>query len=74
LARRPALRLAIDALDDEARERLERKRKTERVVTALQELSPAEGYFESYLDGLSKRKTHNEIVSLVEAAKARIAA
>lgn len=73
LRRRPALRLAIEALNEEAFERLSALRKTKRVRQALDELSPAEGYFEEYLEGASKPETHRHIVSLVEGAKARVA-
>lgn len=71
---RPAVKLVMDALNDEATAILSTKRKTDRVRETLEDSANiAEGYFEVYLNGLSKPKTHEAIVALCKGARRRIA-
>lgn len=70
--RRPALKLAMTALNEAAEAILAAKRQTPKVRDARSHPTPAEGYFEVYLSGASKPKTHAAIVDLVEGARSRI--
>lgn len=76
LRNRVPLRLAMAALNAEAVDRLRRVRSVRRAEAreALDWENPAEGFFETYLNGLSQAATHRAIVSLVEGAKARVTA